>query len=46
MLNKICTEQSGPTDNKTQVKGGGGGGGGATYVFKVKNGGVGWVFSL
>ncbi|XP_046900732.1 ALK tyrosine kinase receptor [Hypomesus transpacificus] len=38
MLNKICTEQSGPTDNKTQVKGGGGGGGGATYVFKVEKG--------
>ncbi|XP_033844609.1 ALK tyrosine kinase receptor [Periophthalmus magnuspinnatus] len=36
MLNKICQEQSGPTVNKTQVKGGGGGGGGATYVFKVE----------
>lgn len=36
-LNKICLEQSGPMENKTQVKGGGGGGGGATYVFKVRS---------
>ncbi|KAK0132562.1 ALK tyrosine kinase receptor [Merluccius polli] len=32
---KICSEQSSPLVNKSQVKWGGGGGGGATYVFKV-----------
>jgi len=35
---KICSEQSSPLVNKSQVRWGGGGGGGATYVFKVRKG--------
>ncbi|KAJ3612721.1 hypothetical protein NHX12_018979 [Muraenolepis orangiensis] len=36
---KICSEQSSPLVNKSQVRWGGGGGGGATYVFKVDHNG-------